>query len=137
MGMKETCIILDHFRDPVIDPLNDSWIFSIKIRQRNIIISEPTLPLSLSARGDGIVSRLKIRERRWVYVFTTGLVGKVYRTVRMIFFCFIERDEMRVIDVLEVECRTANNAKSVDCNVKHQVLAPVLVVFPFAWRKRR
>ena len=46
---KETCIILDHFRDPVIDPLNDSWIFSIKIRQRNIIISEPTLPLSLSA----------------------------------------------------------------------------------------
>lgn len=72
-----------------------------------------------------------------MYVFTTGFVGKIYRTVRMIFFCFIERDEMRVIDVLEVECRTANNAKSVDCNVKHQVLAPVLVVFAFSEGKRR
>ena len=47
--MEETCVIFDHFRDPGIDPLNDRWIFRIKIRQRNIIISEPTLPLSLSS----------------------------------------------------------------------------------------
>jgi len=49
MGKEETCIIFDHFRDPVIDPLNDSRIFRIKIRQRNIIISKPTLPLSPSS----------------------------------------------------------------------------------------
>ena len=49
MDVEETCIILDHFRDPVIDPLNDRWIFRIKIRQCNIIISKPTLPLSLSS----------------------------------------------------------------------------------------
>lgn len=62
-----------------------------------------------------------VREGRG-YVFAADVAGEIHCTVRMKKFRFIERDEMRVVDILEVECVASDKSHSVDSNIKHQIL---------------
>ena|SRR2546423_8974764 len=45
LSRRVTRIVADQLWNPGIEELDDRWIFGVNIRQCNIFISEPTLPL--------------------------------------------------------------------------------------------